>query len=229
MMFSERSAKKEIMDDFSITDERIQQALRELKVINRFLGGQASTERGLRCLVNNENRGQPLKILDIGSGDSENFTPKTRNGLSLFCLDINEGVCRYTKVNDGSKTVICGDALQLPFRGSVFDVVHASLFFHHLAEVEIISLIKSGLGISRHGMIINDLQRSVFAWAGIKILTMLFSRSKMVRNDGPLSVRRGFTKTELINVLNKAGCTNYKIEYRWAFRWLVIIKKEIPL
>ncbi len=214
------------MDDFSITDERIQLALRELKVINRFLGGQASTGRGVKLLMKGFAVDKPISILDIGSGDSENFGEVLRARIRLFCLDINEGICRYTKKQDRSKSVICGNALHLPFSAPVFDVVHASLFMHHLAEEEIVALLKNGLEISRYGFIINDLQRSVFAWAGIKILTQMFSRSAMVRNDGPLSVRRGFTRADLTRLLSRAGCRCYTIEYRWAFRWLVIIKKE---
>ena len=38
-MLGARSSSIEMIDDMSITDERIDDALQELKVINRFLGG----------------------------------------------------------------------------------------------------------------------------------------------------------------------------------------------
>ncbi len=40
----ERSYQQEIMDDFSIQDERIDTALEELKIINKYLGGISTTQ-----------------------------------------------------------------------------------------------------------------------------------------------------------------------------------------
>ena len=47
----------------------------------------------------------------------------------------------------------------------------------------------------------------------------------MVKHDGPLSVKRGFTKSGLINLLSDAGIKNFIIRWNWAFRWMVVIKK----
>ena len=63
-----------------------------------------------------------------------------------------------------------------------------------LKEDEIKKIIKSSLSIAEKGMIINDLRRSVWALIGIKTLIYLFSKSTMVKNDAPLSVKRGFIK-----------------------------------
>jgi hypothetical protein len=45
-----------------------------------------------------------------------------------------------------------------------------------------------------------------------------------VKNDAPLSVLRGFKKKELEEVLKKAGITDYSIHWKWAFRWLIIVR-----
>jgi hypothetical protein len=45
----------------------------------------------------------------------------------------------------------------------------------------------------------------------------------MVKHDGPLSVLRGFKKSELIGVLQKAGIESYSLKWKWAFRWQLII------
>jgi hypothetical protein len=103
--------------------------------------------------------------------------------------------------------------------------LHVSLFLHHFTEEEIFTLLNNFLNIVSYGIIINDLQRSVFALAGIKLLTFLFSKSKFVKNDAPLSVKRGFVRSDLITILNKLNISGYKIFWRWAFRWLIIIYK----
>ena len=68
---------------------------------------------------------------------------------------------------------------------------------------------------------------TVIRWHIIRsvILTRLFSRSYLVKHDAPLSVLRGFKKKELEELLNKAGILNYTIHWKWAFRWLVIVRQ----
>ena len=73
-------------------------------------------------------------------------------------------------------------------------------------------------------MIISDLHRHWLAYHGIKFLTRWFSKSTMVQNDGPLSVMRGFRRKEWIQIFKDSDITNYKIRWKWAFRWQIIIK-----
>jgi hypothetical protein len=87
------------------------------------------------------------------------------------------------------------------------------------------NLLKEFLRISKIGIIINDLQRSFFALVGIKILTVLFSKSEMIKNDAPISVKRGFNRFELTSVFRNSGILNYRIKRKWAFRWMIVIKK----
>ena len=79
---------------------------------------------------------------------------------------------------------------------------------------------------SLKGFFINDLQRHPFAYHSIKMLTKLFSRSYLVKNDGPVSVLRGFRRREWVQLLHEAGITNYSIRWRWAFRYLIVVKNE---
>jgi hypothetical protein len=45
----------------------------------------------------------------------------------------------------------------------------------------------------------------------------------MVKFDAPLSVLRGFSRREWIEILEEAGIKTYSIKWKWAFRWQVII------
>jgi 2-polyprenyl-3-methyl-5-hydroxy-6-metoxy-1,4-benzoquinol methylase len=222
-MFFKRSYDPEILDDFSIQDERVDNALKELKTINSFLGGNAISHEGIKTFYNNSDA---LTILDVGSGSSDiliSIKKKTKN-LNLFSLDKNQRSCVYLKEHSKDIKVICGDVLHLPF-DAPFDIIHASLFLHHFREEELKDIITSLLVISNKGIVINDLRRSIFAWVGIKILTLLFSRSKEVKNDGPLSVRKGFIKKDWTDILNIVSPERYVIKRRWAFRWLIVIHK----
>ena len=52
----------------------------------------------------------------------------------------------------------------------------------------------------------------------------------MVKNDAPLSVLRGFSKAELDTLMKKSfeddQKPGYSINWKWAFRWLLIGHKE---
>lgn len=217
-----RSYEAEIMDDFSIRDERIDLALSELKVINKYLGGVSTTLSALKILLNNSN--YKSTILDIGSGSSDNLiaAKKKLPNIHILSIDKNPRVLRF---KDEYLNKINADAFQLPFKDNSCDIIHLALFLHHFTENQIQELLKEFFRITRVGIIINDLQRSFLALAGIKVLTSLFSKSEMVKNDGPLSVKRGFTKTELINLFAKVGFNNVVIKWKWAFRWMVVIRK----
>lgn len=217
-----RSYEPELMDDFSIQDERIDAALKELKIINRYLGGISTTKSALEYFVNSGN--ERLSVADIGSGSSDNLLAVKKNLSFLNIISIDKSF-RSLKFFPNSTLKINSDAFRIPIKNEKCDVVHLSLFLHHFNEAEMKSLIRECLRISRKGVIINDLQRSYLALFGIKILTGLFSESELVKNDAPLSVRRGFKKNDLIRLFADCGISNYVIKRKWAFRWMVVIKK----
>lgn len=210
------------MDDFSIQDERINIALYELKIINKYLGGISTTQTALKYFIKNIT--EEFKVLDIGSGSSDNLIAAKKNFLNIkiFSIDKNLHTLNFVKeiINK-----INADAFHLPFKNNSCDLVHIALFLHHFNEDQIKKLLKEFLRISRQGVIINDLQRSYLAFCGIKILTFLFSKSEMVKHDAPISVKRGFKKSELIKIIYEQNISNFTIKKKWAFRWMVVIRK----
>ena len=223
-MLGARSRSLEMIDDMSITDERIDDALQELKVINRFLGGDHVSRIGLARLTRTLPKNLPLRILDCGAGGSDlaRVLSSLERSVDVTAIDLNLRTCRYAASTVPGLRVVNASAFQLPFRDGAFDVVHASLFCHHFRPQELHLLLAEWSRVSRLGIVINDLQRSIWAYIGITILTRLFSRSEMVRNDGPLSVRRGFLKNELLKVTSGYG--QVAITRHWAFRWLVSVE-----
>jgi hypothetical protein len=91
---------------------------------------------------------------------------------------------------------------------------------------ELKRILNNLLPVVKKGIIINDLRRNIFALIGIKILTLVFSKSELVRNDAPLSVRKGFTKKELKNILADLAAAGCLIKKKWAFRWLIVVFKN---
>jgi ubiquinone/menaquinone biosynthesis C-methylase UbiE len=221
MSFKKRSREPELMDSGG-EEEEVRSALSELNKINRFLGGNAVTAAGIMKIRKKFNLSE-IKILDAGSGNSDIlFQKKIKATLEITSLDKNLFICRLIQEKGRKHNIICGDVLHLPFRSNSFDLVHASLFMHHFDEEEIIILLTKFLSVSKYGILVNDLHRSFIAYYGFKILSGLFSRNRLVKHDGLVSVKRGFRIKELKKMLNRTGF-KYHLQWRWAFRWLLVI------
>lgn len=217
-----RSYEPERMDDFSIRDERLDLALKELKVINRFLGGISTTKSALKYFSISDNN--ELSTIDIGSGSSDNLIALKKSFPYLKIVSVDKNI-RALKSFTNISIKINSDAFNVPVKDKSCDIVHTSLFLHHFTNEEIILLLNEFMRIGRKGIVINDLRRSLPALIGIKILTSIFSKSELVKNDAPLSVRRSFKKCDLINLFVHSKIDNYIIRRKWAFRWMVVIKK----
>ena len=102
------------------------------------------------------------------------------------------------------------------------DIIFSSLFCHHFTDDELtlqLQWLKTNCQI---GFFINDLHRNKLAYYAIQVLTRLFSKSYLVKNDAPLSVARGFLKTEWNSICERAGLEQYTVNWKWAFRHLII-------
>jgi ubiquinone/menaquinone biosynthesis C-methylase UbiE len=186
------------MDDLSRPEQEFAAAYRELKIINRTLGGVRAIERFLPPAK----RGINLLMLDVAAGAcdvSEALLEKLP--CRIVTLDLN---ARGLKLADQSWPVVA-DALALPFRDGTFDVVMASLFFHHLSNDNCIQVLSQMWRIAKQRILVNDLHRHAVAYFSIRALTALFSKSRMVRHDGPVSVLRAFRSSELLEIARRAG------------------------
>jgi len=186
------------MDDLSRPEHEFAAAYRELKIINRTLGGVRAIERFLPPAK----KGVNLLMLDVAAGAcdvSEALLEKLP--CRIVTLDLN---ARGLKLADKSWPVVA-DALALPFREDTFDVVMASLFFHHLSNDNCVQVLSQMWRIAKQRILINDLHRHAVAYFSIRALTALFSKSRMVRHDGPVSVLRAFRSRELLDIARRAG------------------------
>jgi hypothetical protein len=214
------------MDDFYIQDERIDLALRELRLINYFLGGNTGSRRGVSKIIS-DLPDRKIYLLDAGSGSSDILEDlKKRNkSIQVISLDRNKRVCKFIKKNSNLKPmIVCADVFNLPFKNKSIDIVHTSLFLHHFDSGGLKNILKKFADAAKFGIVINDLRRSMLAFLAIKILTLLFSRNELVKNDAPMSVRKGFVKSELLDLMKVMNFLKFEISRKWAFRWLIIAR-----
>lgn len=231
MNFTRRSYQKELLDGDNIPFEDIARNMKELEIINRFLGGHRINVQGLQQLLP-ELRVSPVRICEIGSGGGDNLRALEswcRNNkipASFTGIDINRNCIEYAKqASPPNFTYIENDYSKVSFDTKP-DILFCSLFCHHFNNEEIVELIHWMNFNASLGFFINDLHRHPLAYYSIKLLTSFFSKSYLVKNDAPLSVLRGFKERELITCLEQAAVQQFSVEWKWAFRWLVTVNQS---
>ena len=228
-----RSYQPELLDAPDIPKALLFQNLRELNFINKTLGGHAVTLAGIKQLVRDKNK--IYKIIDIGCGGGDAMQcisrwAKTNNfKVQLVGVDMNADCIEFMR--EACKafpdiTGVVSDYRDYLKANSDVDIVHCSLFCHHLKDEELVELFSYMEKYTRSGFIINDLQRHWLAYYSIMFLTRLLNGSSLVKNDAPLSVWRGFKKPELENLFAQANVKNVSIRWQWAFRYLVVGKSS---
>lgn len=228
---SKRTTEPEIMDDFTLPESEVVPVLKGLEKMNALFGGHKTLIKSLKYL--NIKNGDHISDWGCGGGDALRAIAQWTKGnnlqIQLTGVDATPSAVAFARtVAAPYKNIdfILADVMSDELQPNQFDIVFSSLFTHHFADEEWISLVKKMLTCSKRAVIITDLHRHWLLYYAVIAITNVFTRSKMARYDGPLSVRRGFKRAELIWLLNKAEIFNYKITWKWAFRWEVIIYKS---
>ncbi len=228
---SKRAAELEIMDDFSLPESEVVPVLNGLEKMNALFGGHKTIIKALKNLKVANN----FHISDWGCGGGDalraiaNWAKSNDLELTLTGIDATPSTVVFAQKKaklynniDFILADVTGDSL----KPNQFDIVFSSLFTHHFDDEEWVKVVLKMLDCSKRAVIITDLHRHWVLYYAVIFIANVFTSSKMACYDGPLSVRRSFKHAELIELLKKAKIFNYKITWKWAFRWEVIIYKS---
>lgn len=226
MNWQQRSYRNELLDEDNIPFADIQQNMHELNIINTLLGGHHITLKGFQNLLFGQKQ---IHVCEMGCGGGDNLLAikkwcKNKGIKVRFTgIDIKEECIQFAKTKtalQGCTTWIVSDYKTVVFEEKPH-IIFSSLFCHHFRDEELIMQLQWMKQQSKLGFFINDLQRHPLAYYSIQLLTQLFSKSYLVKNDAPLSVQRGFNKKEWRNIFAKANINPYQIQWEWAFRYLI--------
>jgi ubiquinone/menaquinone biosynthesis C-methylase UbiE len=118
--------------------------------------------------------------------------------------------------------LVRGDGRALPLASDAVDFVLSSQMLHHFSEDDIINLLRGWSRVARRAIIIGDLVRHPLAYHGIRLVTKVFTRNIMTRNDAPLSVQRAFTLEEWRDLFERAGIGPFQMFSKFPFRQITI-------
>ncbi len=210
---SERTHELELMDTRPLSITEMKETLRFLSLTNKYFGGLRVILRHLDKWSKQWNKNKTVTILDIGCGGGEialgisKWAKEKGFTVSILAIDLIAevvAIARENTRNENSITIERKDFFDLVQEERKFDYVIASLFLHHTPPDETSSILRSMDQLTKRGLIISDLLRSTPSFWAVKLCSHLLG-NKIVRHDGPLSVRRSFKIAELDKIISEAG------------------------
>ena len=227
-----RTNQSEIMDNFNMEGSVLKDALDKIAMINHVLGGNKLTLQGIEQLIKNKPTEETITIVDVGCGSGDmlrtlaDYAENNKLDFKLIGVDANNCTINYARELSLHYPYIkyrCEDIFDKPFTELKYDIVLCTLTLHHFKDEEIIKLLEIFKANAKLGIVINDLERSSISYRLFQALCFIFRLNDMSRKDGLVSILRGFKKTELEQFSKKLNFRNYKIQWKWAFRYQWII------
>jgi 2-polyprenyl-3-methyl-5-hydroxy-6-metoxy-1,4-benzoquinol methylase len=206
MFLSQRATQAEYFDSPDRSFEEVAESYKMLGRINRIFYFSEPFQRFLPRMFGEE-KCHSLTLLDLGAGDGSlggvltAWAAKRGWSWRVTNFDLSPHTAQLCK---SGKTVI-GSVLSLPFENESFDAVIANQMTHHLASDEEISRhFREAWRVARRGILLSDIHRNSFLYAVIWLILHAGNFPKHFRDDGLLSVKRGFRTNEWRRLAKRA-------------------------
>jgi ubiquinone/menaquinone biosynthesis C-methylase UbiE len=222
--------------DGSLADSAVLDGnLRDLRRVNRRFGGADLSLRALHGAVATSGwaEADTLRVLDVGAGacDIPLAIAEAKGpwrSVEVTAVDSRPEVLAGARrieprlARREAPRLLVADGRSLPFQDGEFDVAHASLVLHHLDAGGAMTLLRELARVARIGIVVNDLERGFLNWLGAWLVLHAMTRNRFTLHDGPLSVRRSYTRGEMLGLIAEAGLrpvTEVRAfaGHRWAF------------
>ena len=211
----------EALDSPGLDPQVTRATLSDIARSNLLFGGRSAVVYGVSRVTEGNRPDRALTLLDVGAGlgDVAHYLERgwrgRRNGLRAVALDWHPEAVRLCGERD--LLAVQGDAMRLPLADRSVDVAVASQLLHHFNRPAAIEVVRELDRVARLGVVIADIRRSRLAAWGIWIAAHALRYHRVTRHDGVLSVRRGYKRHELSELLSDAG-VNARVARRPGFR-----------
>lgn len=211
--------------------------LRNLRIINRYLGGLTAVRRALMPMVTGTGPGDTLQLLDLATGSGDQPVAIARmfrrlgRRVAITAVDSNDTVLAVARAHAagwGEIQFVHGDIRALTYPDRSFDIVLCSLAIHHLSRAAAVRLLQDMDRLCRVGFIVSDLSRSYLALACAWLYTRGTTTNIMTRSDAIASLFAAFTRDELAGMADDACVGPLEIHGAPFFR-LTAVKRKVPL
>ncbi|MGE3182998.1 MAG: methyltransferase domain-containing protein [Phycisphaerae bacterium] len=227
-----RRLEPEIMDDPALDADEHEAALRGLSRLNVISRSVAPFWRRIEPLLRATQ--QPLTLIDLACGGGDLAIGLARRAhdrrlpLRVTGCDFSGRAIAFSRRRAASLHVNADFFEMDVLRDRVpraYDIVVNSLFVHHLTRQQAISFLRSAAAVANRLLLVDDLIRSRGGWVAAQAATKLVSRSAVVRQDGPQSVRAAFTTSEFSALARESGLQNAEVCRHWPFRQMLEFRR----
>ncbi|MBC8984429.1 methyltransferase domain-containing protein [Pedobacter sp. N36a] len=221
------------MDNFSMEGEILKDALDKIAGINQLLGGNKVTLDGVKKLLSTTaGTTTEINILDVGCGNGDmlrvlaDYAATHHLKFKLTGIDANAFTIQHASRLSAAYENInyeCIDIFDKSALSTPYDIILCTLTLHHFKDPELLQLLSIFKENAQLGIVINDLQRSAVPYYLFIALCFVFRLNKMSKEDGLVSILRGFKRKDLQQYANQLKLVNTSIRWKWAFRYQWII------
>ncbi len=232
MNLSKRSTEKELMDDPNLDPITLGSVLTDIALANKTLGGNKITIQAIWQLIQ-DNPKSKYSIVDMGCGNGSmlreivNFGRGKNIEFEAIGIDLNKKsieIARSESLGYPEIKYLEQDILELKPIEFSCDILLCTLTMHHFKDSEIVVFLDKFVKLALLGVVINDLHRSKLSYFLFGMFSTFFTHTKVAKNDGLVSIKSGFKKSELIRFSTKLNNAKHEIRWKWAFRYVWVIK-----
>lgn len=153
--------------------------------------------------------GKPHTLLDIGFGGADillrlsGWAKSDGIDLHITGIDIDERAVRYAQSlpRDPKIKYKLTSLRSLAEENETYDLVISNHLLHHLDEAGLPAMLKLTSSLAGRRVVFNDIERADLAYLGFHLLTGPLLRNSFARPDGLRSIRRSYTKSELVDAV----------------------------
>jgi len=216
----------ELLDDPRADPRAIRAQLGDLARLNAWFGGTRAVVDALRPHLARA-RGSSWTALDVGAGSGDILRAAIAAAraydvrLEGMAIERTRAAAALARAQGVAAVVADGDAL--PLADDSVDVVIVSQVLHHLPAAQAVRWLAALDRIARRVVIVADLRRSKLAMAGLWLAGVPLGLDSTTRRDAITSLRRGYTREELDELLASAGVrakTRYRPVSRVVASWV---------
>jgi SAM-dependent methyltransferase len=223
---SVRSRQEEQMDDPGLDPDIYEEVLHDLSRVNAWTLAYTPT---LRFLARGANSMPAFRLLDVGFGHGDmlrkiaRWAKKRDIAVDLVGVDLNPKSAVVARAATPSHWPIeyrTGDYRDV---AGPIDFIVSSAVTHHMSDAEIHAFLVFMEERAVRGWMVNDIHRGAFAYHGFPLLCRIMRWHRIVREDGQLSIARGFRRADWEKLIAESGIDPAapRIVQRMAFRLCV--------
>jgi len=203
-----RIRRDEQMDDPGLDPETYEKVLHDLSRVNAW----TLAARPTLSFLSRATRGMPaFRLIDVGFGHGDmlrkiaRWAKRRDIAVDLIGVDLNPKSAQVARAATPIHWPIeyrTGDYKDV---AGPIDFVISSAVTHHMSDEEIHAFLKFMEKRAARGWFVNDIHRHAFAYHGFPLLCRVMGWHPMVREDGQLSIARGFREADWRALIDTSG------------------------